>query len=568
KDTNRNRKWRRIRRIYKILRSRIYSLISTFKSAEPILLNPLGTGSFQQRHRYQQKLQMQQKLRRIAFSGFVLSSLCLIIVLSIFFFFGWLLSSAERVLEVVRQLEGGDRAFHRDHKTEFRRGAVKDAFVHAWTGYEIHAFGHDEIRPTSNITNDSWGGWGVTIVDSLDTIIIMDLKHLLPRCEDHVSKINFVSEKFISVFETSIRYLGGLISAYDLSGNILYLNKAKELSKLMLPAFDSESGLPFHEIITKTGVAGNAAWMQGASILSEVGSVQLEFKRLARLTNDKELYQKMSDQIILLRDQQLKAKGLPKGLYPVKIKIENGAFDVSSKVTIGGLGDSFYEYLLKQHLMDPTETVFLKMYLESVDAMIENLSFTFNGNHTFITEYQNNKQQYLFEHLTCFAPGMIALGTKHVKNNDLYPKEKRTSHLVFADNVLSTCVMLYDVQPSGIAADTVKFEDGSLEFTNSAYYLRPETIESLFYFFRITGDDKYREAGWRIFENIVKYCRTDSSFSGLKDVTKKPFEKNNSMQSFFFAETLKYLYLLFSGPDVIPLDKYVFNTEGHPFLLK
>eukprot|EP00252_Welwitschia_mirabilis_P007297 TRINITY_DN1853_c0_g1_i4.p1 TRINITY_DN1853_c0_g1~~TRINITY_DN1853_c0_g1_i4.p1 ORF type:complete len:165 (+),score=33.64 TRINITY_DN1853_c0_g1_i4:695-1189(+) len=91
---------------------------------------------------------------------------------------------------------------------------------------------------------------------------------------------------------------------------------------------------------------------------------------------------------------------------------------------------------------------------------------------------------------------------------------------------------------------------------------RPETIESLMYLWRITGNNIYREWGWNIFQAFEKQSRMESGYVGLKDVNSG--EKDNMMQSFFLAETLKYLYLLFSPPSVIPLDQWVFNTEAHP----
>jgi len=103
------------------------------------------------------------------------------------------------------------------------------------------------------------------------------------------------------------------------------------------------------------------------------------------------------------------------------------------------------------------------------------------------------------------------------------------------------------------------------------YILRPETIESLFILYRITGKIQYREWGWTIFQAINKWCRTPSSFSGLIDTdfdlnrsANKEDNWDNGQQSFFYAETLKYLYLLFEPHQIIPLDRYVFTTEAHP----
>ncbi len=224
--------------------------------------------------------------------------------------------------------------------------------------------------------------------------------------------------------------------------------------------------------------------------------------------------------------------------------------------------------MLKQYLFTgQREHVYLEWYLDSVRSMVKHMLKTYqHGNETLlvITEYVNGEQKLELEHLTCFVPGMIALGTK-IKNETAYPLDERQQHWKVAQQLLRTCVYLYDYQPTGLAADTVRFDDDKITVVNPSYYLRPETVESLFYFYRMTGDESYREDGWRIFQNLVKHCKTKSSFSGIKDVTKVPPDQNNSMQSFFFAETLKYFYLLFSDQNMLPLDDYVFNTEGHPF---
>lgn len=64
------------------------------------------------------------------------------------------------------------------------------------------------------------------------------------------------------------------------------------------------------------------------------------------------------------------------------------------------------------------------------------------------------------------------------------------------------------------------------------------------------------------------YCRTEGGFSGIKNVYTRQVTKDDVQQSFFLAETLKYLYLLFSPDDVMSLDKWVFNTEAHPLPIR
>jgi mannosyl-oligosaccharide alpha-1,2-mannosidase len=94
---------------------------------------------------------------------------------------------------------------------------------------------------------------------------------------------------------------------------------------------------------------------------------------------------------------------------------------------------------------------------------------------------------------------------------------------------------------------------------------RPEAIESIWYMYRITGDPIWQDKGWRMFEAIIKWTRTEVGHSAIDDVAFGDPTKVDSMESFWLAETLKYLYLLFEEPDVISLDEWVLNTEAHPF---
>lgn len=101
---------------------------------------------------------------------------------------------------------------------------------------------------------------------------------------------------------------------------------------------------------------------------------------------------------------------------------------------------------------------------------------------------------------------------------------------------------------------------------NEKYYiLRPEVVEAWFVLYRITGDPIYREWCWEMVLSLEKYCLTSSGYSGIRNVYDKNTKKDDVQQSFFFSETLKYLYLIFTDSNIISLDKYVFNTEGHPF---
>ena len=149
------------------------------------------------------------------------------------------------------------------------------------------------------------------------------------------------------------------------------------------------------------------------------------------------------------------------------------------------------------------------------------------------------------------------------------PDPARTARdLELGRQLTRTCYEFWHRQPTGIAPELVNFVAGADFKTpgNAKHYLlRPETVESLFVLYRTTGDPIYQDWGWEIWQSIEKHCRGPNGYHGLRDVTNanNPGD-DNTQQSFFLAETLKYLYLLFSPTDLIPLDKYVFNTEAHP----
>ncbi|CAI7792509.1 unnamed protein product [Closterium sp. NIES-53] len=95
-------------------------------------------------------------------------------------------------------------------------------------------------------------------------------------------------------------------------------------------------------------------------------------------------------------------------------------------------------------------------------------------------------------------------------------------------------------------------------------HLRPEAVEAWMYLWRATHDPIYRQWGWEVFQAFQKHCRVENGFVGLLDASQNPPQQDDLQHSFFLAETLKYLYLLFSPDDVLPLNQWVFNTEAHP----
>jgi mannosyl-oligosaccharide alpha-1,2-mannosidase len=192
-----------------------------------------------------------------------------------------------------------------------------------------------------------------------------------------------------------------------------------------------------------------------------------------------------------------------------------------------------------------------------MEGMMGLVSKSTPSGYTFLAERSGSTLFNKMDELACFAPGMLALGTEGA------PPEKAEKYLTLAKELTRTCYNFYMSTPTKLAGENYQFFDGQdLQVGTPWNILRPETVESLMYMWRKTGDSKYRDWGWDIFQAFEKQSRTPTGYVGLRNV--RTGEKDDMMQSFFLAETLKYFYLLYSPSSVIPLDKWVFNTEAHP----
>ncbi|KAM2268170.1 hypothetical protein ACFX1S_046329 [Malus domestica] len=436
-----------------------------------------------------------------------------------------------------------------------RREKVKEAMIHAWSSYEKYAWGQDELQPQSKNGVNSFGGLGATLVDSLDTLYIMGLHEQFQKAREWVAtSLDFDKDYEASVFETTIRVVGGLLSAYDLSEDKLFLDKAREIADRLLPAWDTPSGIPYNIINLAHGKPHNPSWTGGESILADSGTEQVEFIALSQRTGDPKYQQKAENVIVALN------KTFPDdGLLPIYIDPERGRSGYST-ITFGAMGDSFYEYLLKVWILgNKTSAVkpYRDMWEKSMKGLLSLIRRTTPSSFAYLCEKNGNTMTNKMDELACFAPGMLALGSSG------YGPDESKQFLSLAEELAWTCYNFYQSTPTKLAGENYFFHDGQdLSVGTSWNILRPETVESLFYLWRLTGNKTYQEWGWNIFQAFEKNSRVESGYVGLKDVNTG--DKDNMMQSFFLAETLKYLYLLFSPSSVISLDEWVFNTEAHP----
>jgi mannosyl-oligosaccharide alpha-1,2-mannosidase len=313
----------------------------------------------------------------------------------------------------------------------------------------------------------------------------------------------------------------------------------------------------------RTGHTSNYGWASGGcSILSEYGSIELEFGYLSHETGN-DTYLHLSSRIRDVLAQLEKNEGL----YPNYVNPKTGKFCLRH-VSIGALGDSFYEYLLKIWIRTGKNNTTLKeTYDNAIGAIETKLLYKSEPSKLwYFAELKGTRVEHKMDHLACFIAGMFALQSKHEEQ-----EERRKHYLELAEQIADTCHESYIRTATGIGPESFRFsipkEEAVTTRESEMYYiLRPEVIEGWFVLYRITGNQKYRDWCWAAAQAIERYCRVDTGYSGIRNVYKMQANivHDDVQQSFFFAETLKYLYLVFSSADVISFDSWVFNTEAHP----
>jgi len=440
-----------------------------------------------------------------------------------------------------------------------RRGAIRAMMQHAYHAYEARAMGYDEVRPRTGRPQDNWGGMAMTMVDALDTLWLMGLTPEFYRARDWIGRyLGFGAVRGdVSVFETTIRVLGGLLAAYELSGERVFLSRAVDLGNRLLPAFDTRSGVPATRVsLAWRSIQGGDAMYTN---LAEAGSLQLEFRALSRHTGVAK-YALASERA----HAALLADPPADGLYGTRISLTNGA-RAGGVITLGGAGDSFYEYLLKLWLQGGrAEPQFRQAYDAAVDGLVKRVAQRSSPSRlAYLAAIHTNGQlEHRMEHLACFAPGMLALGSLSEPD-----AARAKAHLELAKALMYTCWLFYARTPTGIGPEAVVFQD-KVDFyvphTKADYILRPEVAESLYLLHFVTRAPIYRDWGWQIAQAIEAKCRLPFGYGSLPDVLDVGRGPLDKMESFFLAETLKYLYLLQDPDAAVSPRSHTFNTEAHP----
>jgi mannosidase alpha-like ER degradation enhancer 2 len=412
--------------------------------------------------------------------------------------------------------------------------AVRQAFLHAWAGYERYAWGHDQLLPLSNGARDWYpASLVMTPVDAFDTMLLMGLDSAATRAKTLIlDSLSFDRDFPVQVFEVTIRLLGALNTAYQMDGDRRFLALATDLGNRLLPAFASKTGMPYRYVNLRTGAVSGPV-----SNPAEIGTLMVEFGTLSKLTGDPRYYDAAKRAVTALF-----ARRSAIGLVGSTIDVETGVWQDRDSHVSGGI-DSYYEYLLKSWLLfgDPD---FKRMWDESIAAVNRYLPDERSTGYWYghVDMDTGARAATQFGALDAFLPAVLALG------GDL-PRAERLMESVY--RMWTT----FGIEPEVLDYVTMRP-------IAPGYVLRPEAIESAYYLYRLTGDERYRDMGRVMVDSLLHYTRAEVGFAALASVVTK--QQRDQMESFFLAETLKYAWLLFAPPETLDFDSVIFNTEAHP----
>lgn len=411
---------------------------------------------------------------------------------------------------------------------------VRAEFLDAWNAYKQYAWGHDELKPLSRSYRDWYGpSLLMTPVDALDTLVLMGLNDEADKTRELIAQnLSFDKDIEVKTFEITIRLLGGLISSHQLTGDKRLLTLADDLGNRLLPAFNSPTGMPYMFVNLKTGATRGAE-----SNPAEIGTLLIEFGALSKLTGKPIYYDKAKHALVELYNRRSKI-----GLVGSVINVETGEWKDTTSHISGGI-DSYYEYLLKASLLFDDKDC-QRMWKSSLEAVNKHLADTTPGG-LWYSQVDMNTGKRVSTHygaLDAFFPAVLA----RAGELDRARRLQESSYKMWTT---------FGVEPEEI-------DYSSFKIVSPGYALRPEIMESAYYLYFYTKDSHYLEMASTFLGSLVHNCKTASGYAALRNVQTR--EKDDSMESFFLAETMKYLYLTFAPRETLDLNKIIFNTEAHP----
>jgi len=496
------------------------------------------------------------------------------------------------------------------------RETVREMFWHGYGNYMRHAHPHDELKPLSRSWTDSlaelgnaarrdgqrsYSGVALTQIDSLSTLAVMGEAVEFRKAVKWISEnIHFDHDVRVHVFELNIRLLGGLLSAHllasdaslglypDYNGELLPL--AKDLGDRFLPAFknvrpydEEQDEEQHHERAAKASKPKSAqlpyAWVNLRHGVEEgetaeqctacIGTLLLEFGMLSHLTNDTRYYDVVERALFALWER----RDPHTGLLGNSLSCLTGDW-FNTNAGIGAGIDSAFEYLFKSYVLFGNAK-WLHMFQQAEESISKHLKF---AQHWFVESDMRSGQHthVQFNSLAAFWPGLQTMYGDWASASATHAAHFGIWHR-------------FDALPERMLLNHGNVAAGGTPHSTERHYiLRPELMESTYLLYRATRNPAYLEMGARMVRSLQQYARVPGGFAGLANVEDKQ-QKEDRMHSFFLAETLKYLYLLFDEDNFVhaprtdlgadgqddasarsaagthQIPNYVFTTEGHPF---
>ncbi|MDH6133218.1 hypothetical protein P3T37_002613 [Kitasatospora sp. MAA4] len=417
-------------------------------------------------------------------------------------------------------------------------GAVREEFLHAWEGYKQAAWGYDEARPVSCGHNDFFAAgqsFGLSAVEALDTLYLMEQDAEVALAADWIeAHLDPAADAEVHVFEAIIRLVGGLLAGYLCTGRSRLLDRCRELTDRLLPAFTaSPTGIPYTRVNLRTGaVAGTAP------PLAEIGSNVLEFGLLSELTGDNRYYAaaKRAYRAVLDRRSALDLLG-------TSLHTETGQWLDTTSCAPNPPVDSFYEYLWAggELLGDGELTGWYRLL---TDAVLRHQLVRQDGLSWFqqVGATDGAVLGHRQSELASFYAGLLG------KGGDL--ATARAYHRSW-----SSLLEQYPVLP-----EELDFRSGAI--TSVRDDLRPEYANSAFDLWRLTGEAEYKESAYRYFQNLRTHLRVPGGYTVAEDVTTSPVTLGDLTPGYFFAENLKYVYLVFAAAPRFDYRTGLLSTEG------
>ena len=407
--------------------------------------------------------------------------------------------------------------------------------LRTWEAYRRDAWGHDELRPLSHSGHDWYAGsLHIAPIDGYSTLKLMGFTAQTREIERYVvNDVRFDTDQFVKTYEVYQRILGGLLVMYADTHDPRILAKAQTFADRVLPAFASPTGMPYYYVNLKTGAT------KGTRVnVAEAASYVFEFGILSYYTHDPRYYQAgmKAERAVFSRRSAV-------GLVGQDIDVETGQW-LTRQSHVGAYIDSYYEYMWKAWLLlgDPELKA---MWDASLPPIRKYLADEQPGGLWFrqVDMVDGRPLNTMVNVWDAYFPGLLALSgdvTRAARHQDAW------------DAIWTRYGMIPE-----------RFDYASGAVVNGHYTLNPEMMESAYYLWHYTGDPKYRERNLKYYRDLQRCCRVDGGYATIADA--RTGEKQDIMETFFIAETMKYLWLTFVPKSVLNADDFVFSTEAHPF---